>query len=55
MKNLSRFAAVLMAAALCSSQLVHAQGWPGIFNPLQIRTLHLELEPEDWDTIRFDT
>ena len=32
-----------------------AQPWPEVFDPTVVRTFSLELEPADWDTIRFDT
>lgn len=28
--------------------------WPDVFNPLQLRTLHLEMEPSDWQTVQND-
>ncbi len=32
----------------------HAQDWPGIFDPLVLRTLHLQMTDEDWQTIQGD-
>ncbi|MCK4413097.1 MAG: CotH kinase family protein [Candidatus Eisenbacteria sp.] len=32
----------------------HAQGWPEIFDPLQVLTLNLEMNPLDWATIQND-
>ena len=31
-----------------------AQAWPEVFNPFQILTLNLQLDQQDWDTIRHD-
>lgn len=31
-----------------------AQAWPDVFNPFQILTLNLQLDQQDWDTIRHD-
>ncbi|MHC4442009.1 MAG: CotH kinase family protein [Planctomycetota bacterium] len=48
---------VLIAAALgtvLGSSPVQAQSWPGIFDPTQLLTLNLTMNPADWDTIRFD-
>ena len=32
-----------------------APGWPLVFDPFTVRTFNLTLDPDDWDTIRFDT
>jgi spore coat protein CotH len=32
-----------------------AQSWPEVFNPLVVRTFNLQIDPADWDVIRFDT
>ncbi len=31
-----------------------AQAWPDVFNPFQILSLNLQLDQQDWDTIRHD-
>jgi hypothetical protein len=31
-----------------------AQSWPGVFDPLTLRTFNLTIDSADWDTIRFD-
>lgn len=31
------------------------QGWPEVFDPFQIITINLEVNSNDWDTVRFDT
>ncbi len=33
---------------------LRAEDWPGVFDPLQLLTLNLELDERDWDTIRHD-
>ena len=33
---------------------VSAQDWPEIYDPLQLRTLHLQIDPDDWVTIQHD-
>jgi hypothetical protein len=33
---------------------VTADGWPEIFDPYSVRTLHLGIETQDWDRVRFD-
>jgi len=32
-----------------------AYDWPGLYNPLQMLTLNLDMDPADWDTIKVDT
>lgn len=36
------------------AQDARAQGWPDIFDPVQLRTLHLEMDGADWQTIQND-
>ena len=52
-----RLGAVLsaLAAYLVLAVPAQAQMWPEVFDPFQLTTLNLELDPADWDTIRFDT
>lgn len=34
--------------------LASAQDWPEIFDPLELRTLHLQIDPSDWIAIQHD-
>lgn len=34
---------------------VQAEGWPEVFDPFRVLTIHLEVDPGDWNTVRFDT
>ncbi|HET6469400.1 MAG TPA: CotH kinase family protein [Geminicoccaceae bacterium] len=46
---------VALGGAAAWPGLAAAEGWPEVFDPLAPpRALHLELEPADWDTIRYD-
>ena len=54
---MSKKRSVLVAVALCAALhggLVQAQDWPAVFDPLQLMTLNLQMEPADWETIRHD-
>jgi hypothetical protein len=46
--------ALVFIAALSWPTVAAAQGWPGVFDPFTVRTFNLEIDPADWDTIRFD-
>lgn len=48
----SALVAVSMALALAGAP--QAQGWPEIFDPLQLRTLNLQMSAQDWQTIQSD-
>jgi spore coat protein CotH len=55
-----RFRALLaVLAALAASAAVtapaQAEAWQEVFDPYALATLELQLDPADWDTIRFDT
>jgi hypothetical protein len=51
-----RFPALLLAClTLLAAASAPAQTWVDVFNPLQVLTLNLEMNPVDWDTIRHDT
>jgi spore coat protein CotH len=51
-----RLIPVWTAAALVALSVpASAQSWPQVFDPLVVRTFNLDLDPADWDTIRFDT
>src|SRR4029453_4444246 len=45
----------ILAALVALSVPAAAQSWPQVFDPFVVRTFNLELDPADWDTIRFDT
>lgn len=47
------FVAIAMGVALCGSS-AQGQTWPDIFDPTQLLTLNLTMDPADWDTIRSD-
>jgi CotH kinase protein len=48
-------ATLLIAFSLIFSARAQAQNWVEVFNPVQVLTLNLELDPVHWDTIRHDT
>jgi spore coat protein CotH len=52
----SRFAlaAAVLLALVAAPKASLAQSWPEVFDPFVVRTFNLQLEPADWDTIRFD-
>jgi hypothetical protein len=54
----ARRAHALVAAALFMSVYVPlgicAEDWQEVFDPFQVRTLRLEMDPADWDRVRFD-
>jgi hypothetical protein len=43
-----------LASLLLLAASAAAQGWPEIFDPLVLRTLHLEMSDQDWQTIQHD-
>ena len=54
---MSKKRSVLVGVVLCaalSGGPAQAQDWPAVFDPLQLMTLNLQMEPADWDTIRHD-
>jgi hypothetical protein len=58
-KSRTRAAAALLALVLVLVMLsgpTFAQfgDWPDVFDPLQLRTLHLDMEPGDWATVQSD-
>jgi len=59
MKPFSAIAIAMIAPvvinAILRSGLAQAQGWPGVFDPNQLRTLNLTMNQIDWDAIRFDS
>lgn len=46
---------LLIALGLIAPVPGQAQTWVDVFNPFQVLTLNLEIDPTDWDTIRHDT
>ncbi|MHC4064476.1 MAG: hypothetical protein ACYSUI_08240, partial [Planctomycetota bacterium] len=54
---MSRGRFLLIGAVFCVALhggAVQAQDWPAVFDPYQMLTLNLQLDPADWDTIRHD-
>lgn len=43
----------LIAALLCAAPAL-AQDWPEVFEPLEVISLNLEMDPADWETIQND-
>ncbi|MEE8170975.1 MAG: hypothetical protein V3T70_10545, partial [Phycisphaerae bacterium] len=52
--TLAVVAAVTLGSVLSVPSSARAQGWLGVFNPNQLLTLNLTMDPADWDTVRFD-
>jgi hypothetical protein len=46
--------AVVACAVVCAGSPAWSQSWPEVFDPLVVRDFSLEIDPADWDTIRFD-
>ncbi|MCK4660924.1 MAG: lamin tail domain-containing protein [Phycisphaerae bacterium] len=46
--------AVTVAATTLSSRPAGAQGWPAVFDPLQVLTLNLDMDPADWMVVQND-
>ncbi|MDH3980051.1 MAG: hypothetical protein OEU91_06010, partial [Gammaproteobacteria bacterium] len=57
MKNqparLGRLLAITLIAFTANP--ANAYDWPAIYNPLQMITLNLDMDPADWDTVKADT
>lgn len=49
------FCLALVGIAGVAPAQAQAQDWPAPFEPTQVLTLELEMDPADWDTIRHDT
>src|SRR5262245_19027838 len=49
---------ILRASFACCSLFAAsaglAQGWPAVFDPLQLASLNLQMDPLDWETIQND-
>ena len=54
-RTLRRGWPVAVFAFLAISAPASAQSWPEVFDPFVVRTFNLEIDPADWDVIRFDT
>ncbi len=44
---------VLIVSMLCCAS-VKAQGWPEVFEPTVLRTLYIEMDPNDWQDVQND-
>ena len=44
----------ISGAAIVFTGAAHAQEWPAVYDPFQILTLNLELNPVDWQTVLND-
>ena len=44
------FVAMVAGVFLCNSS-AQGQGWPEIFNPSQLMTLNMEIDPDDWQAV----
>ncbi len=53
MKNTPNTCLLFLLCAGCAMGAIGA--WPDAFDPLELRTLNIEMDPADWETIRFDT
>lgn len=51
MRPIARLVLLLSTAAPAAADLP----WPEIFDPFQVRTIHLQLDAQKWDAIRRDT
>ena len=40
---------------VCTGSAFSIGSWPDAFNPTQLRSLHIQMDPADWETVRFDT
>jgi hypothetical protein len=38
----------------CAARAQSDEGWPAVFDPFGVLTLHIEIDPTDWDRIRHD-
>src|SRR5215213_9378885 len=47
-------ATLLLVALLSSAAASGAEGWPAVFNPFRVLTLHLQIDPGDWATVQAD-
>lgn len=54
MSRLPFICRILIIIGFFPSMAASAPEWKEVFDPLVVRTLHLELDPADWDRVRFD-
>ena len=53
---MKRISTMCLLCIVCAGAARAAIGpWPDAFDPLELRTLHIDMDPADWETIRFDT
>lgn len=52
-RRLATSALAALLPALASR--AHAQGWPEVFDPFQVATLHFEVDSNTWEIIKHDT
>ena len=52
-RNLSWFIVLVLPLPLLERAAAQS-GWPEVFDPLQLLTLNLEMDPRDWSTIQHD-
>jgi hypothetical protein len=45
---------VFLVAVHFVASAVRGAPWPDVFNPLRVRTIHVEIDPATWDAIRHD-
>jgi len=45
---------VMAGPLIPSAAFAQIPDWPGVFDPLTVRTFHFTIDPLDWDTIRHD-
>jgi spore coat protein CotH len=51
MKCLARLLPLLLAIAPVRAD----EAWPDVFDPFQVQTIYLQLDPQKWDAVRHDT
>jgi hypothetical protein len=46
--------ALALLFTVCAPKGYCAEDWQDVFDPFRVLTLHLEMDPADWDRVRFD-
>jgi hypothetical protein len=56
MKKQTRMLAQLLVLAFfaLNTSPGHAYEWPGVYDPLQVITLNLDMDPGDWSDVKAD-
>ena len=54
MKSSHTVFCAVFAFVLTPVAVTQAQGWPEVFDPLQLLALHLEMDNADWQTVQND-